>query len=90
MKRCIENVKWTVSELVVSQLHLLERRILVNDDEGASVRRGTERVVDKPRLQHLFCWQQIRNLPHITAGWTVHPPAPYLESRRIRENSRFH
>ena len=41
-------------------------------------------------IMHLVGWQQVRHLPDVLTGRTVHPAAASMESRRIGENRRFH
>src|SRR5437667_1538210 len=40
MERSIKDIERTVAQLVVCQLNLLERRVLVNNDEGAEIGRA--------------------------------------------------
>ncbi len=90
MIRSVEDVKWTLSELVIRQLGPLERRFLVDDDKRTSVRRRTQSIVAQAGTDHFVGGQQFRHLPDVLAGGAVHAPAANVKSRRVGENRRLH
>src|SRR6266404_6463925 len=90
MKRCVEDVKRAVTNLVVGELNLFERRFLVNDDERAGVRRGAKRVVHKSSSQHLIGREELCDLPHIAARQAEHSATTDVKTGGIGKNGRFH
>ena len=49
----VENIERAVAEFVVSELGLLQRRFLMDDNEGTGVRRRANGIVDEARADHL-------------------------------------
>src|SRR5215813_8368674 len=90
MIRCVEDIKGSVTQLIVGELYLFERRLLVNDDKGTRMRGRTKRVVNEARLQQLVGGEQMGDLPHITAGWAIHSATADVKSCRIGEDRCLH
>ena len=62
----------------------------MNDDEGTGVRRGAQGIIDKASGEHLVGGQQVRHLPDILAGGSVHATTTNAEPCRVGENCRLH
>src|SRR5215813_11284555 len=90
MKWCIENKEWTIAELDIAHLRFLERRVFMNDNEGASIRSGAERIVDETSAQHLISRKKLGHLPHVVALRPIHAPTANMKSGCICKDRRLH
>ena len=86
----IENVEGPLTHLEVLHVVLLDRVLVVAQDEDTRTGLSAEDKIDQPTTEQLLHWEKIEGLGDVGAAGTIHATLANPEAGGIRHHRHFH